>query len=74
MNLRDRDNLGTKNNRPIPKVSFVQRFNCTSMYIHYTIRACNINFDEKVCRLNFAVHKDSTLSRAHPRESCDLFN
>ena len=28
MNLRDRDNLRTKDNRPVPKVSFVRRFDC----------------------------------------------
>ena len=28
INFRDRDNLRTKDNRPVPKVSFVRRFDC----------------------------------------------
>ena len=28
LNLRDRDNLRTKDKRPVPKVSFVRRFDC----------------------------------------------
>ena len=30
VNLRDRDNLRRKDKRPVPKVSFVRRFNCIS--------------------------------------------
>ena len=28
MNLRDRDNLRRKDKKPVPKVSFVRRFDC----------------------------------------------
>ena len=28
MNLQDRDNLRTKDKRPVPKVSFVRRLDC----------------------------------------------
>ena len=30
MNLRDTDNLQAKDKRPVPEVSFVQRFDCIS--------------------------------------------
>ena len=32
MNLRDRDNLQLKDKRPVPKVSFVRRFDCTTTF------------------------------------------
>ena len=31
MNLQDRDNFRTKDNRPVPKVSFVRRFDCITV-------------------------------------------
>ena len=31
LNLQDRDNLRTKDKRPVPKVSFVRRFDCIRM-------------------------------------------
>ena len=34
LNLRDRDNLRTKDRRPIPKVSFVRRFDCNHKRLH----------------------------------------
>ena len=34
MNLRDRDNLRTKDKRPVPKVSFVRRLDCIMYYIY----------------------------------------
>ena len=47
VNLRDRDNLRRKDKRPVPKVSFVRRFDCifslsmphiyVSSYIHSTL-------------------------------------
>ena len=32
MNLRDRDNLRAKDKRPVPKVSFVRRLDCTFLF------------------------------------------
>ena len=33
MNLRDRDNLRAKDKRPVPKVSFIQRFDCNIIVV-----------------------------------------
>ena len=33
VNLQDRDNLRTKDNRPVPKVSFVRRFDCIPVHV-----------------------------------------
>ena len=33
MNLRDRDNLRTKDKRPVPKVSFVRRLDCSNILV-----------------------------------------
>ena len=37
LNLRDRDNLRTRDKRPVPKVSFVRRFDCNSYAVQYHV-------------------------------------
>ena len=37
LNLRDRDNLRTKDKRPVPKVSFVRRFDCNFWNYQYRV-------------------------------------
>ena len=43
MNLQDRDNLGTKDKKPVPKVSFVLRFNCRGVPLQFGLKLCSVD-------------------------------
>ena len=57
VNLRDRDNLQTMDNRPVPKVSFVWKFDCNP-FVSKLIRSLYkfTNYDQDLYNMHNTVY------------------
>ena len=75
MNLRDRDNLRTKDKGPVPKVSFVRRLDCiilSAVLCTAVLLALILVLQLCVCILRYRYHykiKDTLYTPALHRES-----
>ena len=74
VNLRDRDNLRRKDKRPVPKVSFVRRFDCSYFYEIFATCSCTF-FITKVYffYVDYDILYEELLVRAKKHKSCCIY-
>ena len=63
-NLQEEDNLSTRNNWPVPKVSFVPRFYCMHLFEYsalYWMELLTQDYKKLVLSISAAAHREPTL-------------